>query len=125
MSTAEQEIHLVVIDCPSYAWDESDQAARLALGSEFCERYQHLLDKAAHELIRPHLRARWRRLGHRVHLVEYEAYVATGPTPDVVEIPDKRRWEVWQFAADQIAAYQLVHEAFLMDEWAAYRHAHS
>lgn len=124
--TAEQPSaqHLVVIDCPSYAWDESDQAARLALGDEFYGRYQHLLDKAAHELIRGHLRAEWRRLGHRVHLVEYDTYVTTGPTPDVVEVLDAQRWEVWQRAADLITAAQLVHEAYLHEEWAAYRRAH-
>jgi len=114
---------MVVIDCPSYAWDESGQGARLELGSEFYGRYERLLDKAAHELIRVHLRDQWHQLGHRVHLVEYEAFVATRPTPDVAEVLDTVRWRAWQAAADQITAAALVHEAFLVDEYAAYRRA--
>jgi hypothetical protein len=123
VTTAEQ-IHMSVIDCPSYAWNESDQAARLELGSEFYGRYEVLLDAAAHELIRAHLRDQWHQLGHRVHLVDYDTFVRTRPTPDLVEVPDDQRWRKWQTAANQITAAELIHEARLTDEWAAYRRAH-
>lgn len=124
MSTAEeQQIHLVVIDCPSYAWDESDQAARIELGSEFYGRYERLLDSAAHELIRTPLRAQWHRRGHRVFLVDYDIYVTSPETPDQVDVSEKQRWDVWQLAADQITAAELVREAFLIEEYAAYRRA--
>jgi hypothetical protein len=124
VSAAEQIVHLVVIDCPSCAWDESGQGARLELGNEFYGRYEHLLDAAAHELIRAHLRDQWHQLGHRVHLVDHHTYVTIRPTPDLVEIPDEQRWQEWQTAANQITAVELIHEARLTDEWAAYRRAH-
>jgi hypothetical protein len=123
VTTAEQ-IHVSVIDCPSYAWNESDQAARYELGSEFYGHYQVLLDDEAHELIRAHLRARWRQLGYRAVLVEYHTFVNTPPSLDLAEVPDEQRSAVWQHAAGRITAAQLVHEAFLVDEWAAYRREH-
>lgn len=122
--SAAEQIHMAAVDCPSYAWDESDQAARIELGAEFYGRYAHLLDTAAHELIRVHLRDQWHQLGHRVHLLDYQTYVTTRPTPDLIEVPDEQRWKEWQTAADQITAAELIHEARLTDEWAAYRRAH-
>jgi hypothetical protein len=106
-----------VLDCPTYAWDESDQAARVDLGA-FYSLYRADLDADAHELIRGHLIALWRRKGVLVRVVDLKAYVAAEGRPG--EPDDEQRWAVWQEAADQITAEELVFAAGLVDEYAAW-----
>ena len=106
-----------VVDCPSYAWNNSDQVAREELGSFYGE-FHHLLDEAAHELIRPLLIAEWRRTGRLVRLVDEHTFLDGQESPDEF-VPDEQRWAVWQAAADQISGAELVFAAGLTDELAA------
>jgi hypothetical protein len=105
-----------VVDCPSYAWDNSDQAARDELGSAFYGEFSVLLDEAAYEAIRAHLIAGWRRAGRLCRLVDGGEFTRVTDTPDEW-VPDEQRWAVWQAAADQISGAELVFAAGLTDEY--------
>lgn len=108
-----------VVDCPAYAWDNSDQPAALELGAAFYSEYRADLDAAAHELIRALLLAEWRRQGRIARLVGEKAFVAV---PDGADnyVDDQQRWAVWQTCADQITGAELVFAAGLVDELAAW-----
>jgi hypothetical protein len=108
-----------VVDCPAYAWDNSDQPARDELGAAFYSLHRPELDAAAHELIRPLLIAEWRKHGRLCRLVDEAAFVAV---PDGVSdyVDDKQRWTVWPTAAGQISGAELVFAAGLIDELAAW-----
>lgn len=109
-----------VVDCPSYAWDNSDQGARLEISAAFYGLYRADLDAAAHELMRSPLIAEWRKTGRLVRLVDGREFVAaTDSAPEQV-VPDEERWAVWQAAADQITGAELVFAAVLGDEYAAW-----
>jgi hypothetical protein len=103
-----------VVDCPSYAWDNSDQAARDELGA-FYGLYSALLDEAAHELIRAHLLGEWRKAGRLARLVDGREFTAVTDTA-AEWVPDEQRWAVWQAAADQVSGEELVFAAGLTDE---------
>lgn len=107
-----------VVDCPSYAWDNSDQAAAHDLGT-FYGLHRPELDGAAHELIRQHLIAGWRRAGRLCRLVDGGEFTRVTDTPDEF-VPDEQRWAVWQAAADQITGAELVFAAGLTDELATF-----
>ena len=104
-----------VVDCPTYAWDNSDQAARDELGAFYSE-YSALLDEAAHELIRAHLLAEWRKAGRLARLVDGREFTRVTDTPAEF-VPDEQRWAVWQAAADKVSGEELVFAAGLTDEY--------
>lgn len=103
-----------VVDCPSYAWDNSDQAARDELGA-FYSLYSALLDEAAHELIRQHLLGEWRKAGRLARLVDGREFTRVTDTP-AEYVADEQRWAVWQAAADLVSSEELVFAAGLTDE---------
>lgn len=108
-----------VVDCPSYAWDNSDQAAREDINTDFYSLYRPELAAAAHELIRTHLIAEWRKAGRLARLVGDREFTAVTDTPAEF-VPDEQRWAVWQAAADKVSGEELVFAAGLADELARF-----
>jgi hypothetical protein len=116
-----QESRLVV-DCPAYAWDNSDQQAILDLrntfGDDLVDTYETDLRHAAHKLIETHLDAAWGNRDFAVSYVRNASAFEDGatPGPDGTEyfVPsDETYHQVWQTAADAITDKDLVHEADL------------
>lgn len=108
-----------VVDCPSYAWDNSDQAAREDINTDFYSLYRPELAAAAHELIRTHLIAEWRKVGRLARLVDGREFTAVTDTPAEF-VGDEQRWAVWQAAANQVSGEELVFAAGLVDELACF-----
>jgi hypothetical protein len=114
-----------VIDCPSYAWDESDQAAMLdlrnAFGEDLVSTHREELDRAARRLIETHLVIEWRDRGYTgvVFVHDRSAFEAGAtPGPDGLEYaePDNDAYQqVWRTAANAITDKELVAEADLTD----------
>jgi len=111
-----------VVDCPAYAWDESDKAALLDLwntfGRTFVDSYEQQLTATAHELIVDFLRAEWSARGFDVVFVLSKSAFESGdaPGPDGLQyaMPDNDTYhQVWQAAADAITDQALVDKARL------------
>lgn len=114
----------VVVDCPAYAWDNSDQPAVLDLrntfGEELIKRYRSSLDLAAHRLIETHLTIEWRNRGYAVAFVynpsAFEDGATPGPDGTPYATPDDATYlQVWQAAAAAITDKELVDEARLTE----------
>ncbi|GHH57503.1 hypothetical protein GCM10017774_77100 [Lentzea cavernae] len=106
---------LVVTDCASDAWDESDKQAltdlRNAFGDDLVDAYESDLRRAGHWLIEGHLRAEWR---NRDFLVTFAKSAHSGADGVTYNVPaDEVYHQVWQAAADAITAKDLVLEAAL------------
>jgi hypothetical protein len=103
-----------VIDCPGCAWRDFGATD---LGS-FASRWRDRLDEAGRELIRRPLIEAWRTRGYRVTLVCHHDCAADPGSVD--NPPDELFIEVRQEAADMVADEDLVSEAWLVDELAAF-----
>lgn len=108
-----------VVDCPAYAWDNSDQPAILDLreryGFEWVSDWRDDLDEAAHNLIRDYLLVEWRRRGYEPEFMD-----DTAAYEDLARIPstdpsDQTYWDVWDEAAYAITADELIDKANLRE----------
>lgn len=99
---------LVVIDNPASAWDESDHRAYSPLDTDWARDNRDLLDEAAHDLIRPHLAAEWRKHGLTVRFEDGRFHPDRG---DEVEPANETYWGVWQAAANQVTTEALLERA--------------
>lgn len=106
-----------VIDCPQYAWDNSDQPAvldlRSAYGIQWVSDFREDLDTAAIDLIRDYLIVEWRARGYEPSFMD-----DTAAYEDLARIPstdpaDETYWQVWDAAAAAITADELVDKASL------------
>lgn len=112
----------VVVDCPAYAWDESDQAAILDLrntfGDDLVDTYESDLHRAAHVLIETHLDAVWHNRDFAVVYVRDKSAFESGATPGPDGTPyfvptNEIYQQMWQAAADAITDKDLVRQANL------------
>lgn len=112
----------VVIDCPAYAWDESDKQALVDLrdtfGDDLVDTYESDLRNAAHVLIEHHLDAAWGNRDFVVAYVRNKSAFEDGATPGPDGTPyfvptDAIYGQVWQAAADAITDKDLITEANL------------
>ncbi len=108
-----------IVDCPTYAWNESDQPAivdlRQRFGEQWVSDFREDLDTAAIDLIQDHLLAEWRRRGYEPQFMH-----DTAAYEDLARIPstdpsDHTYWAVWDEAAYAITAEQLIAKANLTD----------
>jgi hypothetical protein len=117
--TAEQTAthRATVLDCPDCAWAAFGTIST-DLDGRFVNEYRALLDEAARELLRRPLIEAWRRHGYRVRLLDRAECQAT---PASRKDPPHKVWDVVrQEAADAVTADAVVHEAWLVDELAAF-----
>ncbi len=114
----------VVVDCPAYAWDNSDQPAMLDLrntfGEDLVQAHRDDLDAAAYRLIETHLTIEWRNRDFAAVFVHgksaFEDGATPGPDGTSYAVPaDEIYHQVWQAAADAITDTDLVREADLTD----------
>lgn len=116
-ATALPATRMAIVDCPRYAWDNSDQPAVLDLRDRFDEQWvsdwRDDLDTAALDLIRDYLLTEWRTRGYEPEFMDdvdrYEE-LARIPSTDPA---DKTYWAVWDAAANAITADELIDKANL------------
>lgn len=107
-----------VIDCPAYAWDESDQPAIVDLrewfGVQWVSDFREDLDLAAYDLIRDHLLVEWRARGFEPTFTDDKAaYETASYNPAPTDPPSETYWQLWDEAAYAITAEQLIDKANL------------
>lgn len=109
-----------VVDCPAYAWDNSDQPAIVDLreryGFEWVSDWREDLDEAAHNLIRDYLLAGWRRRGYEPEFMDdVDRYGTLARYPAPTDPPSETYWQVWDEAAYAITADELIDKANLRE----------
>ncbi len=107
-----------LIDCPEYAWTESDQAAihdlRERFGFQWVSDWRDDLDTAARDLIRDHLLIEWRKRGYEPEFMDDTArYEDLARNPAPTDPSDQTYWDVWKAASAAITAEQLIAKANL------------
>ena len=106
-----------VVDCPQYAWDNSDQPAVLDLRERFDFQWvsdrREDLDLAAIDLIRDYLLNEWRQRGYEPEFMDdVDRYEELARIPST-DPDDKTYWAVWDAAAARITADELIDKANL------------
>ena len=119
-ATALPTTRTAIIDCPAYAWDNSDQPAILDLrerfGFQWVTDHREDLDEAADDLIRDHLLAGWRARGFEPMWTDDKAaYEADSYNPAPADPANQTYWDVWNEAAYAITADRLIDKANLRD----------
>lgn len=118
MTATAHHVSTTVIDCPAYAWDNSDQPAILDLRQRFGVRwvsdFREDLDLAADDLMRDYLLAGWRARGFEPEFTDDKAaYEEASYTPAPGDPSNETYWDVWNAAAYEITAEQLIDKASL------------
>jgi hypothetical protein len=109
-----------MVDCPAYAWDNSDQPAILDLreryGIQWVSDWRDDLDTAAYDLIRDYLLAEWRKRGYEPEFTDDTAkFEADSHHPAPTDPSDQTYWAVWEAAAYAITADELIDKANLRE----------
>lgn len=117
-ATALPTTSTAITDCPAYAWDNSDQPAIIDLRERFGVRWvsdhREDLDLAADDLIRDHLLVGWRARGFEPTFTDDKAaFEADSYTPAPTDPANETYWDVWNAAAYEITADQLIDKASL------------
>jgi hypothetical protein len=118
MTTTTTEPRIKVIDCPAYAWDNSDQPAIVDLreryGFEWVAGFRDDIDQAAYDLIRDHLLVEWRARGFEPDFTDDKAaFEADSYHPAPTDPPNATYWQLWDEAAYAITADELLDKANL------------
>lgn len=117
-ATALPATRTAIVDCPQYAWDNSDQPAIIDLrerfGTKWVSDFREDLDLAADDLIRDQLLTKWRARGFEPEFTDdTAAYETASYTPAPTDPANETYWEVWNEAAYAITAEQLIDKASL------------